>query len=224
MSRNSQQNVSSISYAQSRSRPVQNTSSFRSNASDSKAKRKFDEEQEQKFIVRTVPDVLELGNVSNCEFYTVGVPWAVFCVIMIIFGTDAHGSCPTYLPQWMWISGIVFTCCHVFLMIFACFDGRNDKVVCAVIAIEIFALALIGTLPFAFVGLSYVLQPESQTCKAPVVALSWVAIGLCGLIWLDLLRRGINLCCGCSCKYKSICRESTCFDCCDNDYTEEDFD
>ena len=38
---------------------------FDADASDSKSRRKFDEEQEQKFIVRTVPDVLELGNVSS---------------------------------------------------------------------------------------------------------------------------------------------------------------
>ena len=43
-------------------------------------------------------------------------------------------------------------------MIFACFDGRNDKVVCAVIAIEIFALALIGTLPFALVGTYFIMS------------------------------------------------------------------
>lgn len=206
MSRNNQ-GISTISYA-SKVKPV---SSFKSIGDEKKRRR---HKSEETFIVRTVPDVLELGNVSNCEFYTIGIPWAVLCIVMIFIGLDAQATCPTYLPGWMWISGVAFTCGNLLLMLFACCDGYRDNVVCAVIAIEIFALALIGTLPFAFVGLSYVLNPESATCKPSVIGVSWGMIVVAFLIWLDLFRRGINLCCGCSCKYTSLCKESECSDCC----------
>lgn len=216
MSRNTQ-GVSTISYA-SRVKPAQ-TNSFKSISGEKQRRR---HKSEETFIVRTVPDVLELGNVSNCEFYTVGIPWAVLCIVMIFIGLDGVGSCTTYLPGWMWISGVAFTCANVLIMFFACCDGYRDKVVCAVIAIEVFALALIGTLPFAFVGLSYLLHDDSSTCKPSLIGFSWGMIAVSFLVWLDLIRRGFNLCCGCSCKYTSLCRESECSDC--GGYMEDDMD